>query len=660
MADADFAADVEHPEEESSTRITIEGRYVVETTHTLPELARCPAYVAHDTLSAHSGVVALAPPALYPARANAQKMARVRSPHLLTVHALDEASGSVWLVCDAPPGPALTEGSTWSEISVLERVIEPIAAVLHTYKEAGFTHRAIRPDNVFDPGGRFSVRLGPGLASPPAIFQPDRFESLSSVICVPAARGNGTTADDVFSLGALAAWLLGGCRPYGDEQPGAFTEERMARSSFAVLAGQLTLSPDIMSLLAAMLSDDPSARPAPRDLLNAADRKGFVARRQAAAAIPVQIGPVNVHTTRELAWYAARYQTEFTGLFRRGVVERWLSHELGLTQAASRLGVIAKDGAVSGDSSLSPLTLMEIIAVLDPSLPMFWDGLWFWPDAIGHLSAAAASGASTFPVDLGSALVAVGQGGKLARFAQLSVVEGQAMACQQVQMAIRQADVGKPADVIRLAYFLNPFQACLSSRCADKRFSVAWALLQWLNAGQNVDQPGVPGLLDPYMTAFLFACSHRNGLVDYFDDIAGKDASAWASDLRVLAKLQHLYVTGPLPGIARKLLPHLTSSLKQWRSRTTRTRRGEDLAGAAEAGDLVRMFELLNDAAAVAKDREAWLVARREARTLEIAQANLTQQSADVPPGMRAEMFRVAIAVGAVSAIASLCLEIAL
>ncbi|NHO32276.1 serine/threonine-protein kinase [Acetobacter fallax] len=660
MAEADFAADAEHSAERKSDRVTIGERYVIEMTHALPELAGCPACVAHDTLSAHSGVIALAPDAFHPVRPNAQKMARIRSPHLLTVHALDEATGSVWLICDAPPGPALTENSNWSEAAVLERVIEPIAAALHTYKESGFTHRAIRPDNVFDPGGRFSVRLGPGLATPPAIFQPDRFEALSSVVCAPATRGNGTIADDVFSLGALAAWLLGGGKPYGSEQPGALTEERMAKGSFTVLAGHLSLSPDVMSLLAAMLSDDPSARPAPRDLLNAADRKGFVARRQVVASMPVQLGPVRVRTARELAWHATRYQTEFTGLFRRGVVERWLSHELGLTQVASRLSVIAKEGAVSADSSLSPYSMMEIIAVLDPFLPMFWDGLWFWPDAIGTLAVAAASEASAFPVDPATAIVAITQGGKLARFAQLSGVEGQVAACQQVQLATRQATIEGPSDVIRLAYLLNPYQACLSSRCVEKRFSTAWALLQWLNAGENVDKPGVSGLLDPYMMTFLFACSHRNGLIEYFDDIAARDNSPWASDLRILAKLQHLYATGPLSGIARQLLPHLSPSLKQWRSRTMRTRRGEDLATAADTGDLIKMFELLNDIKALAKDREAWLAAKREARTLELQQASLTPQSTDVPPKLRAEMFRVATAFGAVTAIASLCLEIVL
>lgn len=660
MAEADFAAETEDAQGAAGGRITIDGRYVVDATHRLADLAHCPTFAAHDSLAANATVVALAPGAFAPARPDAQKMARMRSPHLLTTHILDDSTGSVWIICDAPPGPSLVESSGWSENAVLERLIEPLATVLHAFREAGFRHRAIRPDNVFDPGGRFPVRLGPGLASPPALYQPDRFESLTSVICPPAARGNGTIADDIFSLGALAAWLLGGSVPYEGEVPGALTEERMARGSFAVLAGHLSLSPDVASLLAAMLSDDPAARPAPRDLLNAADRKGFVARRPAVASVPLQLGGVRVRSARELAWYAVRYQSEFASVFARGVVERWLAHELGQTQSASRLAAIARESSVSGDSSLSPSKLMEIITVIDPSMPMYWDGLWFWPDSIATMAALAASGSGNFPTDPAALIIAVVAGGRLSRFALLSSAEGQTEICQHIQMVTHQSGTETATDVVRLAYMLNPFQPCLSPRCAEKRFSAAWALLQWLNAVREPESASGKGLLDPYMTAFLLACAHRSSLIEYFDDLDRGASSPWASDLRLLARLQKLYSTGPLAGIAGRLRPHLAALLQQWRSHTTQREKEEELNQVAENGDLVGMFDLLNDHRSVAKDRAAWAAARQEIRVLEAEQDNEGLWSVEVPARIRSEMYRVAAAVGAVTAVAAVCLEVVL
>lgn len=661
MDEADIDEGTDRSEADMSGTLMIEGRYVIETAERTADLAGCAAYPARDTLSSHHNIIALGPETVLAARSNAQKLARLRSPHLLAVRTLDDSSGSIWIICDAPPGPPLSrQGAGWTELAVLERLIEPMASILHAYKEAGLTHRAIRPDNVFDPGGRLPVRLGPGLAAPPAYFQPDRFEPLSSIICMPAARGEGTIADDIFALGALAAWLLGGAVPYEGEQPGARTEERMERGSFAVLAGHLSLSPDIASLLAAMLSDDPRARPTPRDLLNVSARKGFVPRRSTVAATPIQLGPTRIRTARALAWQATRYEAEFTSLLRRGIVERWLVHELGLTQAAARLGAIVKEMGASEDAAVGPARLMEILVVLDSTLPMYWQNLWLWPDALGTLAAASVSGTASgpFPVaDLAAAIVEVIQSGLLPRFGQMSSVEGQVASCQQVQVAARQAMVDDPLAVVRLAYVLNPFQACLSARCASQRFSASWALLRWLNSARDIGQSGNGGLLDSYMTTFLLASAHRSGLIEYFDDIAVTGASRWQADLRLLAKLQGLYMTGPLSGVAQRLLPHLGAALKLWRSRSTRIKRTEQLVAAAGSGDLVRMMDVLGDQRALNRDRDEWHRAQHEIVLFKDELGRLEREPLNIPPRTRVEMIRLTTAIGTVAAIASLCME---
>ncbi|GBQ22252.1 hypothetical protein AA0472_0711 [Acetobacter estunensis NRIC 0472] len=574
MADDEDIAEDDLSATGTSGRLVIGGRYVVETEHAAPELAHCKTCVVRDQISHSAELVALAPDAFHAARENAAAFARVRAPNTLTIHAVDDSSGSVWIVCDAPPGPSLMETGGWTEKSVLERVIEPVAAALHAYKEAGLTHRAIRPDNMFDPGGRLPVRLGPAVAGPSAFWQPDRFEPLSSVLCFPAGRGRGTIADDVFALGAVAAWLLSGCPSYAADVVGANLEERFAKGSFAALAGHLSLSVEAKAMLAAMLADDPAARPAPRDLLNAAAHKGYVARKTPVATIPIQVGPMKVRTTRDLAWRATLHPKEFTDLFMRGTVERWLLHEMGMTQTAGRLASIAKDITLAEDGVLGNSVLMEIVALLEPSLPMFWGKMWFWPDALGQLVVSSMESAGAFPFDVPTTIVTILRSGKLARFGQISSVPIQDTACQQMQAAARKAQVDDATSVVRLAYVFNHFQSCLSSRCIEQRLSSAGALLHWLNATRSAIPQGSNALLDAHMTAFLVASVHRSGVIEYFDDLM-PDRSSWTSDLLLLARLQKQLATGPLPGVGRQLLPHLTAALKRWRSRKTRTARGE-------------------------------------------------------------------------------------
>ncbi|NHN92850.1 serine/threonine-protein kinase [Acetobacter sicerae] len=657
MAEAD---EFGQSETGDSRNLTIDGRYVIDLDQKLADFVNCPAYHVKDTVSPTTDVLALAPPALLPPHASAAVIAKMRAPNLLSVRSFSDATGSLWILCDAPPGNALSEGGTWTETSVLERVIVPIASILHAYNEAGVTHRAIRPDNVFDSGGRSAVCLGPAVTAPPAYFQPDRFEPLTSAICEPAGRGSGTIVDDVFSLGALAAWLLGGCVPYRDDAPGAQLEERFQKGSFAVLAGHLPLSQDVAPLLAAMLSDDPAARPSPRDLLHAADHKGYVVRRAAVATAPIILGSVRIKTARTLAWYAARYRKEFASLLVRGVIERWMSYELGMPQAAGKLALLARDVVLAEDGTIaSSATFMELISVIDPTMPLCWSDIWFWPDAIGQLLTTSLAGKSKASVDPSLAVFELIRTGRLDKFALVTSVPTQPTACAMVQTAARQVSIETLADIDRLPYVLNPYLPCLSPRCQNERLTATWALLQWLNTAQDMEVSGATALLDRQMTIFMAVAALRSRLVETFSDLA-ISKNSWSLDLALLAKVQHLYMTGPLKGIGRKLLPHLTPDLKRWRSRSTRTSRGEQLAVAAGEGDLGLMQKILADPQALRRDQAAYNAARKLENKLKAERERLAHQDTDVPQPMRNEMIRLATAVGVVCAIGSLCAEIVL
>ena len=78
-----------------------------------------------------------------------------------------------FVVCPAPPGPALSDGlRPWPESALLDKVLRPAVLTLHALEKRGVTHRAIRIDNMFRGATRGEVVLGAAWAAPPASLQP--------------------------------------------------------------------------------------------------------------------------------------------------------------------------------------------------------------------------------------------------------------------------------------------------------------------------------------------------------------------------------------------------------------------------------------------------------------------------------------------------------
>ena len=134
----------------------IAGRFV-------PEPDRPAAHLAPDARGVQArepgrewpgGLVALRVLPASPPRAGAiLALAEAAIPGLLLPLAHGVAAGAAWVVCPAPPGPALSvTAKAWSEQALLADVLRPVATALDALSRLGVTHRAIRPDNLFRDG----------------------------------------------------------------------------------------------------------------------------------------------------------------------------------------------------------------------------------------------------------------------------------------------------------------------------------------------------------------------------------------------------------------------------------------------------------------------------------------------------------------------------
>ena len=636
-------------------------RFAIDLARSLPAAgAGLPAFAARPRdEAAPVPLIALLVPAALPPRADLPDAAAVDLPGVMLPLAQGPAAGPAgrpgWFVIGpAPPGPPLWPaggggGTPWTESELLRDVIAPAAAALAGLRARGLTHRAVRPDNLFRAQGRRAV-LGCAWATPPAWLQPAWAEPPASAMCLPAGRGAGSIADDVYALGATALALALGRPPCAGLAEAEIIGRKLEQGSFAALAGGARLPAALGELLRAMLADDPAQRPPPEALMQPAAARSLraAARPPRRAAHALMVGERAAWDPRTLAFGIARTPAAGARLLRSGAVDHWLRRSLDDAALAARVEEQARRhpaDAAAGPARDDALLAMRAVALLDPQAPLCWGGIALWPDGLGP--ARAAAGADGPAAALLDELVAAEA---TAAFAALR--DGPDDSAAARRQARLQRDLlrrrGWSGGAARLCYALNPLLPCRSARLGDALVVRPAEVLPALDATLPA-APAAPFLLDAELVAFLAA-----RLPDRLEPLF----AAFAPDqpperqplaqLRLLAQVPHR-APAP-PRLTAALAEAARPALDTWRSRTLREQRQALLAEALAAGDFDRLVAALDDPAARQADRAGWQAAIAEAARIDAALAALD----DAAPARAASLRALGREVAASLALAAL------
>ena len=527
-----------------------------------------------------------------------------------------------FVVGQAPAGPALAVASRpWSEGELLDCLLRPAVQALDRLQQRGVTHRAIRPDNLFRLGPGQPVVLGAAWAAPPASHQPAVFEPPYSAMCLPAGRGNGGIADDVYALGVTMLALALGRVPLAGLDDAAVLRRKLDRGSFAALAADERLPGMIGDLVRGMLAEDPDHRP-PLALL--ADPPAARARRVAArpprrAQRPLEFAGEEVWDARALALAMASHPAEGLQALRDGTADRWLRRGVGDATTATRVeervrGANGEAGAPNPQADAS--LLMQAVGVLDPLAPLCWRGLAVWPDGLGPALAAAGEGAPEIADRIEEIVeveaVRIWASTRPDR-CDLTMLRVEA---RQQRAALRMRGGGRP----RLLYALNPLLTCasplLDGRCVARMQDFLPALEA---ASARLNHAGTPPL-DPHVAAFIAVRAEEPAGPELF----GAGPGGVAAQLRLLTKLQARFHPHPLPGVAAWLVSASGVLVSTWRNKRRRDDLQERLAGLAAAGQLAPMLALIDDPGALARDAQgaaqaAQMLARADAELHRLA-----------------------------------------
>jgi len=592
--------------------LLIGGLYAVDLTRPMPGAG---GGLAAFAVVGRSGLMAVQVQRHLPARMLALQILTsqfdgVLCPIAHGICASDPGTTGYFIICAAPPGPPIAaDRRLWQEAELLDLVLRPVAQALEALHAVGITHRAIRPDNLFQAEPGQPVVLGAAWAAPPGALQPAIFEPPYSAMCLPTGRGEGVPGDDIYALGVLLLTLALGRPPLAGLDDAAILLRKLDAGSYAALVGEQRVPPFIADLVRGMLAEDPEHRPSASLLRDpaAARTRRVAARPPRRAQRPLQVGGSTVWSARQAAHLLATDPAQTVAALRVGIFEHWLRHGLGDAVLAARLDEMVRAraaDAASVDPAADALLVMRGVALLDPLAPLCWQGVALWPDGIGPaLVAATVAGLDeSHAADRLTGLIAAEAMGSWAVM-RPNRCDVDRIRLDGRQMRAVQRQTGQGGGTARLRYQLNPLLPCASPLLAGWFVARLTDLLPALNAGDRVDRlKNRP--IDAEIAAFVAARS-ENRLEAEVAALTDTDqhAPGALAQLRLFAHLQDRFFPYPLPAFAAWLAARSGTLALVWHNHRRRADFPEKMNQLAAIGRIGPILALIEDAAARDLDR---------------------------------------------------------
>jgi hypothetical protein len=518
------------------------------------------------------------------------------------------------VITAAPPGPAFAlPARPLSETDLLDLVLKPAAQTLAKLHARRVTHRNIRPDNLFLAGNPAGVVLGPAWIAPPGSLQPPAYDPPYSAMCLPAGRGDGVPADDIYALGAVMLALAVGRAPLAGLDADAVVRRKLTLGSYAALLEDDRLPPAVGDLVRAMLADDPDHRPSAALLMDPVTARGrrVTARPTRRATRELMVGAESVLDARGLAYAMAREPGPAAALLRAGAADEWLRRDLGDAALAQQVDEVLRAHGGNGrpDSRPDAQLVAAVVPVLDRLAPLCWDGVAWWPDAAGPALATAS------PADADRIEHALVQDAATTWWiARAGRTENQALTAMARLARSLLAMPGPAGGRRRVLYTLNPLLACASPGLANAcvcRLEDVLPALEVLAATAEARR-ALP--IDLELGAFLAsrADPQRTGGVAAMIERPPANVDPVLFQLRVLSMLQTKLLAGPLPQLGTWMQEQAIPLLDGWNNKAARAALEARLRQLAKAGQLGPMLAAIEDPAAQAADAQGAEQARAE------------------------------------------------
>jgi hypothetical protein len=620
----------QHPALVSGRDVELGDRFKIRSSQTVVDMASpaAEAFVATDSTMPDTSCVALvARPEQLPRISGCLQIKGLDHPGMTRLYDhgpvnWPDGTRRYAMVYEAPAGPPLLRRDAAIDpldpTMLIRSFIRPVVQALSEFARRGISHRAIRPDNVFwYDFGKSKLMLGPCTVGPAGARQPAQFEAIEMAICNPFGRGSGSSADDMFSLGATVLALAMGRWPMAEADDPAVIQKRLAIGNWDALTGKFNPPPELFDFLRGTLADDPAERWSQPTIAKWIDggRPALPRFTEIAKAREPFLFEARLYrSSREIALALASNPAQAAGAVRSGVLSEWARRSLPDDAAARRIAAVSgPDNPAARDGD--PALVARACLALDPTGPIHISGTSARPDGLGPAVAHAyLSRRDSLPAF--DALIRSGL--HLEWLAAQEALQREPTARPRRKHASHERlsrwamDASPGSGLERCLYELDSNLPCLSPACID----------QWVNAPGDV-LPAVDASIadgankgfDRHIAAFLSArgAADEKALRGLMGGTASEEERL--SALRLLATLQENNSVGGLPNLAAQCAALVRPTVEQFQRIATKQMIAQRSEAAVVLGDLKSLLAIVDDRAALEADARGFAAAKVEYAT---------------------------------------------
>jgi serine/threonine protein kinase len=539
------------------------------------------------------------------------------------------------LIFDPPAGSRVFEKMSsviqpLSDEHLIKGFLTPAVSTLRELSARGITHRNIRPTNLYyaDSSER-TIMFGECVSAPPGYNQPLHFESLECAMADTTGRGEGSIADDMFSLGVTLLCLLIGRNPVGNiSDPNQYILDRINLGSYAGVVGAHRIQMNMMELLRGLLADDMRERWAVRDVqlwLGGRRLTPKQVKLPPKAARPLKIGGMEHENVISAAHGLGRNWVNGGDVIRGHDFDNWIRRSLNDETIVENINRVAGGPqAIQSSAKADDVRLVtRICMALDPHAPIRHKGFSTHIDGIGPTLAMGFTNENTRET-----IAAFINGRFLPQW--MSLQSRTKSEILQVYAVLEKLpgllnQPGPGFGIERCLYELNPYAHCMSSMIDHLYITRPEELVPALEAvAQGRDAPPIP--MDRHVAAFLAARSEEidDRILRPLSSLDERPAGDALKVLRILARVQSVYRNGAAPGLCAWFQTLTKPAVNSFHNLKMRHQIENAVNRASETGFLNELLKIFDDAKAIQRDEQGYLRAQQEHAQCSAQMAQMT------------------------------------